>query len=240
MTIVQFNDWNNENAVDKKSNNGRQPEWPLEYMVRIFSSKMFSSLGNIYNKAPLDLFGNNPKVIDIGAGCANHLRFFLNNDCKCTAVDVSEDMCNLAKSSLEKFGFHDVPVLLGNCENVPVEDNSQDIALVMRSIHYSNGKEGMLKSLNELKRILKPNGISFIQTIGSEDDLKKNSTRLDEFKYRIDDYEFRSGKYMALFDDDKHFENTLKEFFPHVEIGELSEKYFDIRFSHYIALCQKK
>jgi ubiquinone/menaquinone biosynthesis C-methylase UbiE len=239
---VNLTDWSKENSIDSKASSGRLPSYPLEYLVRLFSSSNYSAIGKEKEKAPLDFFLNNgmPTVVDVGSGFCNHTRFFLENGYRAICIDVTEDMCNISKNALKRFGFPDAEVYLGDCEHLPVNDQSADVLLAMRSIHYARGRNGMHNALKEIQRVTKKDGLIFIQTIGDGDSLREGSERVGEFEYCVKDYAFRSGKLMALFDSLEHFEGVLGQYFPRVEVGRLVEEYPGNaqKFSHFIGFCQ--
>jgi SAM-dependent methyltransferase len=239
-------DWTKTSAHDAAASNGREPAYPLEYMVRLFSSSNYSKLGKKLGIAPLDLVlgevgSRRPTVLDVGSGYCNHARFFLEQGFNALCVDVNADMCDISRSQIDRFGFQSVTeVMIGDCENVPVEDGAADVTLLMRSIHYAGGKVGMCRALDEARRVTRKNGFVFVQTIGDGDDLRVGSERVNEFEFLVSNYEFRSGKLMALFDSLTHFEETLKGYFSWVETGELLEQYpgRSQTFSHYTAMCR--
>ena len=233
------NHWNEKNAIDHSQNGGRSPLYPNEYMVRLFLSKAFSTIANNYNLPLLDLLKKRQAhILDLGCGFANNLKFFLENNFKCTAMDINKEMVDLAKKSLKKMNFKKTTVKIGSCEKINAKPKSYDLILCMRAMHYLKGESGVKKFFQEVKRVLKPNGFCFIQTIGDKDDLRRNSTRIKKFEYHIKNYNFRTNMKLALFDNFKHFENTLKQNFAITEVGKLTEIYPKQKFDHYIGLIQ--
>ena len=92
-------------------------------------------------------------ILDLGCGNGNVLAALA----KCTTyklfgLDLSENMISEAKKRLND----DVELKIGDSENLPYEDNKFDVIICNASFHhYIHPK----KVLNEIKRVLAPNGI---------------------------------------------------------------------------------
>ena len=118
-------------------------------------NKFYKALYNL-NKDFINLIKVNAKsvdVLDYGCGSGNFAKeVSLFEPKKITAVDISEQAIKRAKDKLEnpKINFK-----VDNCENLSLESNTFDIAYGSGILHHLDLK----KSLGELNRVLKKNGI---------------------------------------------------------------------------------
>jgi SAM-dependent methyltransferase len=224
--------WNAKNSLDTKVGDGVAPAYPNEYMVRVFASEYFSKLAGRSLR-------RTQKVLDVGTGFANHLRYFLDRGLDAVAVDVNDEMCAGAKKNLERFGYSQIPVLVGTSDKLPVGDGEFDILLSMRSLHYQPDAAAIRRALKEFHRVLKPGGLVFIQTTGPDDEFRASAKRKGELCWHVEDYNFRSGFDHGFFDDEDHIGRVCREFFESVETGRLTEKYPDSKMDHLIAICRK-
>lgn len=92
------------------------------------------------------------KILDLGCGTAYLLSEIKKQiDCDACGLDISKEMLKAAKNNLE-----DCQYKLGDSENIPWDDDSFDLVLCSASFHHYPNPE---KVLNEIRRVLKNNGI---------------------------------------------------------------------------------
>ncbi|MEM3507320.1 MAG: arsenite methyltransferase [Candidatus Bathyarchaeia archaeon] len=70
-------------------------------------------------------------------------------------VDMTEEMIKRARGTAKRFGYKNVEFMLGEIENLPLEDNSVDVIISNCVINLSPNK---LKTYQEAHRVLKPEG----------------------------------------------------------------------------------
>lgn len=94
----------------------------------------------------------NKTILDIGCGTGRNAQPFLQNN-YVICMDFSENMLKLA----------DVPIKLqADLLTVPIKDSSIDIVLCIAVIHHLETRKDRIKALNEIYRVLKPNGKALI------------------------------------------------------------------------------
>jgi len=76
-------------------------------------------------------------------------------------VDFSTEMLKLAQKYSRKFGFA-VNLSLAEVCQLPYLDETFDWAISVATYHHIKGRERQQAALNELRRVLKPGGESFI------------------------------------------------------------------------------
>lgn len=100
-------------------------------------------------KAAIQYFNFSGKVLDLCTGTGD-IAGFLSKNCEVTGLDFSEKMLQIARKKYPNINF-----INGDCTNLPFEDNSFDavtISFGLRNIENYN------KALDEIYRVLKPNG----------------------------------------------------------------------------------
>lgn len=93
---------------------------------------------------------HNATVLDLCTGTGD-IAGFIDNSCNVTGLDFSSNMLELAQKKYPWVNF-----IEGDCTNLPFEDNSFDavtISFGLRNI------ENYDKALDEIYRVLKPNGL---------------------------------------------------------------------------------
>ena len=112
-----------------------------------------------------------------------------------------------------------------------------DLIISINTIHYSNGAD-IEKALNLWKNKLKFNGRLFIETAGPNHDFVKDSKRINKNNWVWGKKSgFRRGKSAGFFDDENHWEETLKNIFSKVSVGRVTEKSEFNTIDFLTALC---
>ncbi len=96
----------------------------------------------------LDNLSPNTKVLEIGCGNGKNMRY--RNDLDFYGIDSSEVLVDICK----KKGLN---VIHGDARKLPYDNNSFDSIIMIAVIHHINPDEHNL-ILNEIERILKPDG----------------------------------------------------------------------------------
>jgi tRNA (uracil-5-)-methyltransferase TRM9 len=76
-------------------------------------------------------------------------------------LDFSNEMLKLAKKYSKKYKFA-VSLVEADARQLPYADESFDWAIAVATYHHIKDKEGRLQALQELGRVLKPDGEAFI------------------------------------------------------------------------------
>jgi demethylmenaquinone methyltransferase/2-methoxy-6-polyprenyl-1,4-benzoquinol methylase len=99
----------------------------------------------------------NKKIIDIATGTADiAIQLARKNPEKVTAVDISEQMLFYAKKKIEKHHLNQkIELIQSDSENLPFHNNTFDVATMGFGIRNCINP---VKVLNEINRILKPQG----------------------------------------------------------------------------------
>jgi ubiquinone/menaquinone biosynthesis C-methylase UbiE len=100
----------------------------------------------------------NPELLDLGCGPGRDVAFFKNHGCSPTGVDLSLGQLRQAKQK------SNVPLLRVNMKNLPLSSNGYDgIWCCVSFVHVQ--REEAMEPIQEMYRILKPDGLLFISVI---------------------------------------------------------------------------
>lgn len=106
----------------------------------------------------------NSIIADIG--CGNGKNMLYRKDCFFVGCDASEQFIKICKEK-------GLTVLVANNLKLPFRDNSFDYVMSVAVIHHISSEKRRLCAIRELVRILKQNGLLFIQVWAFEQQNKK-------------------------------------------------------------------
>ena len=107
------------------------------------------------------------KVLDLGCGNGRFLQFLADKDIDYIGVDFSEKLIKIAKQNYPKVKFQVADAL-----NLPFPNNYFDKVYSIAVLHHIPSEEFRIQFLEEVRRILKPDGF-FILTVWQPES-KKN------------------------------------------------------------------
>lgn len=104
-------------------------------------------------------------VVDLGSG--GGLDCFLASERagdsgKVIGIDMTEEMISMARQNAEKQGYKNVEFRLGDIEDLPVDDNSVDVAISNCVVNLAPNKQ---KVFGEVFRVLKNGGRMYLSDI---------------------------------------------------------------------------
>lgn len=82
------------------------------------------------------------------------------------AVEIQQDMLSVLERRAKESGLRNIRPIRGSATALPLEDASVDAALMSWVLHDIDDREG---ALQEVHRVLKPNGIFYLLEWGVED-----------------------------------------------------------------------
>lgn len=123
-----------------------------DIMHSIEQNRIKEHLERIANE--LDTKNNRVKALDFGCGTGNLTKVLKSLNYEVTSADVSNKFLELVKSK------YDVDTILLNGKDISnIEDNSYNLVALYSVLHHV---PNYLKVIEELLRILKPNGVLYI------------------------------------------------------------------------------
>ncbi len=190
--------------------------YPSEELIRIFK-------GNYVEK----LHTESKNILDIGFG--NGENFILYNDLGMNifGVEISEKICNQVHNRFEKLGIKTV-LKEGTNTNIPFAENFFDYIVSWNVIHYENTEESINIALKEYRRVLKPEGMLILATVGENHSIKKYGYYIEKNIFlvkRKDD--FRYGHKFYFFENEKEIYDLFKKYFNTVKVGRSFQNLFN-------------
>jgi ubiquinone/menaquinone biosynthesis C-methylase UbiE len=151
-----------------------KPEIANKYDL-YYQTEIGKKVNQIEEKLITDLLKNVPrtKMLELGCGTGHWTNFFLNKGYKVTATDISDAMLQVAKQKNINANF-----IKANSLEIPFEDNSFDI---ISSITMLEFVEDQNKVLEEIQRVLKPEGYFILGSLNALSELGKNKDQDDTF-----------------------------------------------------------
>ncbi len=94
-------------------------------------------------------------VADVACGNGRHLIPCAKKCKNVIGLDISRKMLEIIKEKTIKENISNVCLIHSIAEDIPLKDNTIDAVLYIAALHNIYGKENRIKSLKEIKRILK-------------------------------------------------------------------------------------
>ncbi len=98
------------------------------------------------------------EILDLGCGNGKLRLLFEDAEISYTGVDSSAELLKIAENR-QNFKLQNQKFFKAEVFNLPFKENSFDLIFFVAVFHHIPGKELRLKTLNEIKRVLKPGGI---------------------------------------------------------------------------------
>ena len=110
----------------------------------------------------INRLSSNGIVADLGCGNGRHLLPCAKRFKRVVGVDISRNLLKIVQGKVENKGFENVLLLQSDLAELPIKDNSFDGALFIASLHNIKGRNNRIKSLKELCKVLKKNGVALV------------------------------------------------------------------------------
>lgn len=201
---------------------------------------------------------NNPKILDVGAGCGRYSIDLCNMGYDVTAVELVKHNLMTLKSKSNK-----VKAYLGNAIDLSrFQNNSFDVILLFGPMYHLIDDNDKIKALNEAKRVLRDGGYIFVSYYMNEYGIIKHGFMkkniIDSFNNNLIDSNFhvrpkKDDLYsMVRLDDINYFKKIclLKRVkivsqdgptdYIRKYVNDLSEKEFDLYLKYIFSICERK
>ena len=100
--------------------------------------------------------GEGDTVVDLGSGAGNDCfvaRAIVGGTGRVIGIDMTESMIRKARANADRLGYENVEFILGDIENIPLEDNIADVVVSNCVLNLIPDK---VRAFDEVFRILKP------------------------------------------------------------------------------------
>jgi len=142
---------------------------PVSFVVEAFS---------IFNRYKIIL------VVDLGCGAGRHCVYLAKNGFDVVGVDSSRSALRLAKEWARRENLKNVPFVQATMTNIPFCDGLFDAVISVSVIHHAVKKD-IEKTVNEIYRILKRNGLFLANLASVRDPRYGTGERVEAGTFRI-------------------------------------------------------
>lgn len=126
----------------------------------------------------------------------------------------------------------------GSNRALPYPDAHFDLLLSVNTLHYECTEENFLAARREFRRVLKPGGGPYISTVGPEHEIYRRAEALGGYRYRVCDFDFRTGEQIFFCDTERYLQYYCEQVFDTVETGRVTEKLIKLPLDFLFALCR--
>lgn len=113
------------------------------------------------------------KLLDLGAGKGRHSIIFAKNKFEVTAFDLSIEGLELLEKKAQSLNLN-ISTVEGNMNRLPFSSQCFDYILAYNSIYHTD-YEGLIRTIYEMKRVLKNGGEAFVTMLSKNDLSYKNN-----------------------------------------------------------------
>lgn len=135
-------------------------KWQDECYLEFYEDNQKGSIGTTVNHfgfkimEQIDLTGK--VILEVGPGRIDHLDYNQSKPEKYILADISKDFLNISSERLKQYGVENIETIQVEGLKIPLEDNSADLLVTFHQLEHIYELE---EYLQELKRILKPDGL---------------------------------------------------------------------------------
>ena len=143
------------------------------------NSETWNTVSAEFLPISIDWASNFHSMVDISAGKGRH-SFYMNKlGLSVSAVDLSESSVEIIRHKNQEQGCS-VEVFQSDMIKLPFADNQFDCAICFHTIYHTN-LDGLVKSIEEIKRVLKSGGEVFITFNSKDNDSFKKGKSVDNY-----------------------------------------------------------
>ena len=107
------------------------------------------------------------KLLDLGAGIGRHSLLFAKNGFDVTAFDFSKEGLDKIENFADQLNL-EIDLVNGNMNRLPFASQSFDFIVAYNSIYHTD-YEGLIRTIYEIRRVLKANGEAFVTMLSKND-----------------------------------------------------------------------
>ena len=168
------------------SDNYKNSEETWNIIAKSFDStrcKPWQQCTDFINSLPIESI-----VADIACGNGRHLIPCAKHCKRAIGVDFSKNLLDIVKKKLDEKNITNVILHHSDAVDLPLETNSIDAVIFIAALHNIKGREKRIKSLKEIKRVLKNDGKALISVWSREQDkfrdlFKEKKIKSDKSEY---------------------------------------------------------
>jgi len=101
-------------------------------------------------------------IADIACGNGRHLIHAAKHCSKAIGIDISNELLKIVKEKIDENNLKNITIFHSDAVNLPLSNSSVDAVLYIAALHNIEGRNSRIKSLKEIKRVLKKDGKALI------------------------------------------------------------------------------
>ena len=119
-------------------------------------------------------------ALDVGCGNGRHTEALAARAEAAVGVDLSRGLLDEAVDRARERGFADSAAFVhGDAASLPVVDDAVDLAVYVAAVHHLAPRAARIESLDELARVLAPDGVGLVSTWSTAHDRFDRSAGFD-------------------------------------------------------------
>lgn len=207
--------WNWNNIT---STHWNEPSEDIYYYLHLWSEK------------------RNKKLLDLGAGIGRHSLLFAKNGFDVTAFDFSKEGLDKIENFADQLNL-EIDLVNGNMNRLPFASQSFDFVVAYNSIYHTD-YEGLIRTIYEIRRVLKANGEAFVTMLSKNDKSFIDGSRSLIAENTLMKKE-EDGSILPHFFVDEEYIYKLFKSFHIISLKQIEEFHEDKTFFHYAIHLRK-
>lgn len=122
------------------------------------------------------------KVLDLGCGTGRHSELLASKGFETHSCDISKNSVAITRNRLRSKGLNGKFSLFSHSWDLPFESDFFDVVIASHSIYY-NTLKNLRRTIDEIRRILKKDGILITTFIGKRDYRQKHGRLISKNTY---------------------------------------------------------
>lgn len=215
MIFVIEKAWNWNNIT---STHWNEPSEDIYYYLHLWSEK------------------RSKKLLDLGAGIGRHSLLFAKNGFDVTAFDFSKEGLDKIENFADQLNL-EIDLVNGNMNRLPFASQSFDFVVAYNSIYHTD-YEGLIRTIYEIRRVLKANGEAFVTMLSKNDKSFIDGSRSLIAENTLMKKE-EDGSILPHFFVDEEYIYKLFKSFHIISLKQIEEFHEDKTFFHYAIHLRK-
>ncbi len=208
--------------------------YPSEFLVRTFLSKNCPDLILEHN-----YIGKN--VLDLGCGDGRNMGLLSNLGMNIFGTEIAQEICESVSKRMDSLGIK-ADIRVGRNKSLPFDDNFFDYIVASASIYYVDEKTTFEDNMNEVLRVLKPNGHVIFSLVHPESYILDGAEEKIDSHYiiRNDPLKMRNGYIFKVFKTNEMITKYFSRDFADISIGTTADNYYGLNQVLWLLVAKKK
>jgi ubiquinone/menaquinone biosynthesis C-methylase UbiE len=152
------------------------------------------------------------RILDLGCGVGRNSIYLAKQGFDVVGIDVSRSALRKAKSRFETEGIENVSIVCASMTHLPFIDHTYDVVISVSVIHHAV-KETIGKTMGEIHRVLKDNGLFLANLLSVEDYRYGSGLKIEDGTFRVsEDFEEKQFEEVHHFFSRKEVQILLSRF----------------------------